>query len=491
MQLIQVALPQDRVCVQMAKHVENSGAASSQSSHPIGEALTAFVNQLGRNCIGGIGIDPADLNIIESNSQFAEFVGVKRDELFGVNLSELLPEIADSGMVEDIASLASGEQERFQRTLFVQGEDRSSRWIQTTFAMWDGAGDDDVDNVVVATAVDISAAVTAEQEREQTLQRMEMAQRHSQVGCWELVKGETVGWWSRQLFEMFGLSPNQAPPTFEQFLELVHPDDRQSIVEYHQTELRLNGSIEIEFRRNPEIGETRWFHAQVKAFQRGDETVWFGTTQDVTQRHQMESAIIASEKIYREIVETASEGLTMVDTEGKIIKTNQVAANMFGYEPEELVGKGIFEMIGETSRDDLSENFKKRADGIAEAVEYRVKHRDGHELWVLVSSHPLFDENGTFTGTRNVVLNITHRKIAEELARKADVAQAKLAMLSERERDVFALVVEGLMNKVIARRLDVSEKTVERHRSNLMKKLGVRGVAELVRIAMDAESIRR
>ena len=89
-----------------------------------------------------------------------------------------------------------------------------------------------------------------------------------------------------------------------------------------------------------------------------------------------------------------------------------------------------------------------------------------------------------------MVLDITHRKIAEELARKADVAQAKLAMLSERERDVFALVVEGLMNKVVARRLDVSEKTVERHRSNLMKKLGVRGVAELVRIAMDAESIR-
>ncbi|MCM2369759.1 LuxR C-terminal-related transcriptional regulator [Rhodopirellula sp. ICT_H3.1] len=62
-------------------------------------------------------------------------------------------------------------------------------------------------------------------------------------------------------------------------------------------------------------------------------------------------------------------------------------------------------------------------------------------------------------------------------------------MLSTRERDVFKHVVSGQMNKVIAKRLEISEKTVERHRSNVMKKLGVKSVAELVRIAMDAESI--
>ena len=61
-------------------------------------------------------------------------------------------------------------------------------------------------------------------------------------------------------------------------------------------------------------------------------------------------------------------------------------------------------------------------------------------------------------------------------------------MLSAREQEVLCEVVSGDTNKRIARHLDISEKTVEKHRSNLMKKLRVRSVAELVRLALLAES---
>jgi len=63
----------------------------------------------------------------------------------------------------------------------------------------------------------------------------------------------------------------------------------------------------------------------------------------------------------------------------------------------------------------------------------------------------------------------------------------KIDVLSEREREVFEHVAAGQMNKTIAMDLGISERTVEVHRSQVMKKLGVRTLAQLVRIKIEAE----
>ena len=65
-------------------------------------------------------------------------------------------------------------------------------------------------------------------------------------------------------------------------------------------------------------------------------------------------------------------------------------------------------------------------------------------------------------------------------------AQARLAELSPRERDVLQGVVAGKINKVIAHELSISPRTVEVYRANLMAKTGARSVSELMRIALAA-----
>jgi FixJ family two-component response regulator len=57
------------------------------------------------------------------------------------------------------------------------------------------------------------------------------------------------------------------------------------------------------------------------------------------------------------------------------------------------------------------------------------------------------------------------------------------ASLTPREREIMALVASGLMSKQIAAQIDLSEITVKVHRSHLMKKMGARSVADLVRMA--------
>jgi FixJ family two-component response regulator len=64
-----------------------------------------------------------------------------------------------------------------------------------------------------------------------------------------------------------------------------------------------------------------------------------------------------------------------------------------------------------------------------------------------------------------------------------DTIRQRYESLTPRERDVFALVAAGRMNKEIAARLGTVEQTVKQHRGRVMRKLGARSLAELVRLA--------
>ena len=76
---------------------------------------------------------------------------------------------------------------------------------------------------------------------------------------------------------------------------------------------------------------------------------------------------------------------------------------------------------------------------------------------------------------------------AREHTRQVEKVQEKLSLLTGREREVFDCVVAGKANKVIAIDLGISERTVEIHRSRVMRKMGARNLADLMRF-VDAHS---
>ena len=75
-----------------------------------------------------------------------------------------------------------------------------------------------------------------------------------------------------------------------------------------------------------------------------------------------------------------------------------------------------------------------------------------------------------------------HRKTLD-----AQALAEKVSTLSDREKEVFERVAEGMMNKMIAADLGISERTVEVHRGQVMKKLGVRTLAQLVRAKIEVD----
>lgn len=97
-----------------------------------------------------------------------------------------------------------------------------------------------------------------------------------------------------------------------------------------------------------------------------------------------------------------------------------------------------------------------------------------------------FDEARLLDSLTDATAGATRRKVETETA--AALA-GNYAELSERQRQVMDLVVEGMANKEIATRLMISPRTVEIYRAKVMEKMGARNLAELVRMALALEKI--
>jgi RNA polymerase sigma factor (sigma-70 family) len=93
------------------------------------------------------------------------------------------------------------------------------------------------------------------------------------------------------------------------------------------------------------------------------------------------------------------------------------------------------------------------------------------------------DEPVLLEAARRAILRDAQEREKREL--KGD-ARRRIDSLSPREREVLELVIAGLLNKQIARRLEITERTVKAHRHNLMEKSEVDSVAELVELALIA-----
>ncbi len=81
-------------------------------------------------------------------------------------------------------------------------------------------------------------------------------------------------------------------------------------------------------------------------------------------------------------------------------------------------------------------------------------------------------------------LQLSRQRVAQR--RERSIGEARLALLTPREREVLEAVADGLQNKEIAERLGISVKTIEQHRSRIMEKLRCRTAAELVRVYLTA-----
>ena len=138
-------------------------------------------------------------------------------------------------------------------------------------------------------------------------------------------------------------------------------------------------------------------------------------SQDITSRKQMEAELAESEVLYRTIVETTQEGVWTIDQAARTLFVNQRMAAMLGYGPEEMAGRPVFDFVDGDSLFTVKKLLEKqRENGVSSTVDLRLKHKTGTDVWTMVSTNALTDEQGRYTGSLALVTDITERRRAEQ-----------------------------------------------------------------------------
>jgi PAS domain S-box-containing protein len=149
-------------------------------------------------------------------------------------------------------------------------------------------------------------------------------------------------------------------------------------------------------------------------------------SRDITERKKIEEKLRESEEKYRNIVETANEGIALINSEGVITYVNRKMADMLGYSVEEIVDRTIWDFVEEKRKSTVTTSFDKRHhDSKHDSFEFELIRKDGTPLWVLINAKAIFDKDGKFIGALNLHTDITKRKEAEEALRNFEIARKK------------------------------------------------------------------
>lgn len=136
--------------------------------------------------------------------------------------------------------------------------------------------------------------------------------------------------------------------------------------------------------------------------------------EETTERKKMERELQESEEKYRNIIETANEGIWILDPEARIIYVNKRMAEMLRCTQEEMIGKSARIFTDQKSTEISKQNMGKRRNDINESHELKLTRKDGSSLWTLINAKSLFDKNGEFAGSMSMLTDITGRKEAED-----------------------------------------------------------------------------
>jgi PAS domain S-box-containing protein len=152
------------------------------------------------------------------------------------------------------------------------------------------------------------------------------------------------------------------------------------------------------------------------------------------QRLKIEENLAASEKRYRELINTLNEGVWQVDVDQITTFVNPKMAAMLGYQPEEMLGRSAFDFIAPSEIITMQRNNNRRRQGIKEQYEFKLLCKDGSQTDVQMAVTPLLDEHGEYYGSLAGVQDISELKSAQ--AQLADQSRHLEELVEERTHDL-------------------------------------------------------
>jgi len=264
----------------------------------------------------------------------------------------------------------------------------------------------------------------AERDLRSSEERLALAIQATQLGTFDFSPGTGKLVWSDLAKRHFGLAPD-AEISYDTFLPLVHPEDRQRI-DSKIRDLFLPGSdghYAAEYRTiGTEDGAARWISSWGSVFfdSQGQPVRFAGVTLDITERKRLEDQFRLTELRLRHIVASSPAVLFTLAIAGNQIQgVNWISDNLrdvLGYAPEAAIGTDWW--TAGIHPDDLERvKAQKDTELFSRAHtdhEYRFRHADGDYRWTRCAIRLIHDETGRAPEAVGAWFDITERKRAEQ-----------------------------------------------------------------------------
>jgi len=362
-----------------------------------------------------IGLDNNG-NIQVFNQAAEKITGYSRDELHGRNWFEVIvPRDRYPQVWGEFERLTTGGLPRnFENPILSRsGEER--------YIVWQNNDVRDQGRIVgtISFGIDITERKRMEGELRSTKERLEYVVTSNPAVIYSGKPSADLSDWeltyiSENVMNLLGYEAGEFVGQPEFWTNIVHAVDRPSVMR-QVPRLWEKGRFTFEYRMRHKDGEYRWIREESNVVHDADgkpvEVNGYWT--DITAQKQAELALAESERKYRQLIETAQEGLFTYDTNGMVTFVNPFMSIILGYAPGEMIGKNLLAFVDEEDVNRVKAGMERRRRGFAETYEVRLIRKDGSRIYTSVTVSPIMGEGREFAGGLALLSDITERKRLE------------------------------------------------------------------------------
>jgi PAS domain S-box-containing protein len=286
----------------------------------------------------------------------------------------------------------------------------------------------------VGSAIDVTEHELLTQELRRREAYLAEAQRLSHTGSWAWDVRTDALFWSEEIFRIYGYSPQETAPTWEQLLQRVHPKDRPQIE--HRAKMEATGNEWVDsygdFRIVLPDGTLKYLHSVAHPVtQSGEVTEVIGTVMDVTEQELLTQELRRREAYLAEAQKLSHTGsFGWKPDSGEIVWSDETY-RIFEYDRSVTPTiDSLAQRIHPQDRADFKEVTNRAFAGATDFEHaYRLLLPDGRVKHVHAIAHSSQDASGNreFVGA---VTDITERKAAEEALRSSEAYLAEAQRVS-------------------------------------------------------------
>jgi diguanylate cyclase (GGDEF)-like protein/PAS domain S-box-containing protein len=366
-------------------------------------------------------LDPQTCQIIDANTRACANMQYTREELQSLSPLDISPLYTRDFLEQHHIPLREGVTEDVVFEVERRRKDNSLYWAEVRVGRIEAGGHPMMTSIVT----DITARRRAEDELLETRERLMRMVLTVDLGAWEWNVETNDVLHCPTAKRLLGCNPNESPRSLDDFLLLVHRDDRE-MVRTTARQCVTDGVVRrIEYRVSGLDGEFRWLAASCRAVAdpSGRFTKILGVLIDITDQKTFEIALTENAERFRSTFEQAAVGMAHAAPDGKLIQVNQKLCDILGYSQDELLNLA-FQQI--THPDDLATNLGLQNDLLSGKIdtyslEKRLIRKDGVAMWtnrtISVSRNA---ETGEPDYTIAVIEDISDRKRLEAVLRESE-----------------------------------------------------------------------